>query len=1123
MIYLFDGHALDTERRELRRGAALVAIEPQVFDLLRLLIEQRARVLGKDDLLAAVWKGRIVSESTLTSRMAFLRRAIGDSGEQQRLVRTVARNGYRFVGAVREQPSLEDAAGSSAEAPAAAPRAERRQLTIIACALDAALDLASRLDPETLRELMADCFGRLERVIALHHGVVAGRTGDGVLGCFGYPQAHEADAENAIRAGLAAIEAVAALAPRVAGRPLALRVGIATGLVVVGDSAADGCSVVGETPHLATRLAGAGAPGAPTVSAATRRLVGGLFEWRELGSTADALAAWQVIGGAAANRFAALHPMRGPLIGRDEELELLSRRWQQARNGDGRVMLISGEPGIGKSHLAAAFEEALAGAPHACLRYFCAPHRRHAALHPVIAQIEEAAGFAPGDDDAARLDKLTRSLARCGGAGDTERALFAELLGIAAGSERLALSAPRRKELLLEAFIAQIAALAARSPVLVVLEDAHWLDSTTREWFDVLVERVAALRVLLVVTFRPEFDAPWLGPPHVAAWTLGRLERGHNLSLIRRVAGGKALPAPLVEQIVARTDGVPLFVEEVTRSVLESGLLRETDAGYVIDGPLPVLAVPATLQASLNARLDRLDAARTLVQTCAALGREFGYAALKEVAALSDAQLQPLLEQLVASGLVQPRGAGRYAFKHALVQNAAYETLLTSQRTALHGRIVGVLEQRFAELPERHPDVLAHHCRAAGLGEKAIDYAIRAARMALERSAGVEARALVEAALPLLDGLASAASRRRLEGRLRIAEADALTMTEGFASPRVMSALSLARDALDEAEQPMESVRALCGLFNYHLMRSESPACLALSGSWLERALDRPTACVVHYLVGTSHLHLGRFGDSIRHLEAALSSYDEAACRDVAFVAGYHLRSFTLIWLGLAYLYVGAAERAARTMSAAVQDARGRAHPFTLVSALLALARFRSHVHDLAGAVEAVDEGRAIAVEQRSPYHVSRADVLRASNLVDAGRCDEGIELMERALAAHRATGANFQSSYNLSRLAEAHARAGRIERALQLAEEALADVARTGERWWEAEAWRLLGGIHRLVGAGGEAEAERCLRRALACARAQRAQLWEQRAAQSLGELWRAQGRQREAQALLVSVEANP
>ena len=1145
MIYIFEDHSLDSERRELRRRNDIVAVEPQVFDLLQYLIGNRERVVSKDDLLAEIWKGRVVSESTLSSRIAALRHAVGDSGEQQRLIRTIARKGFRFVGAVREQTALDDSSAINSAVPdhrkdvAFAATAlpvfpERRQLTIMACSVVGAMTLASRLDPEDLREVMAEYYDCVRDVVERYGGFVAKRTGDGVLVYFGYPRAHEDDAERAVRAGLAATDAIGELRSKTIAEPLQARAGIATGLVVVGEmngvEASPEHAVMGETPYLAMRLLDASEPGTVAISDTTRQLIGSLFDFRNLGTfepkgNTEPVGAWQVVrDNAVANRFEALRPGRAPLIGREEELELLLRRWKQAKTGEGRVILVWGEPGIGKSHLVAALQDALKAERHSSLRYFCSPHRAQTALHPVIAQLEDAANFSPAEINDTKLDKLVRLLALSSQDASQDVALFAELLSIATGGRYgpLSISPQRRKELLLERFIAQLSGLAAREPVLMVLEDAHWVDPTTREFFDVVIERVRDLPVLFVMTYRPEFTPSWLGQSHVTALTLNRLGRRENAALVKRVAGGKDLPPALLEQIMTRTDGVPLFIEEVTKSVLESGILHEEDGAYVLAGPLPVLAVPATLQASLIARLDRLAPVRALVQTSAALGREFSYAVLKAVTALPDAELEPLLGQLVASELVHQRGTAPHAgyiFKHALVQDAAYETMLKSQRARIHGRIVEVFEHEFPETPERHPDVLAYHCREAGLWEKAIDFSIKAARMALERSAGVEAQAQVERAMTLLPRISAGSARQQFEGRLQVALGDALIMTKGFASPEVMTALSRARDLLDEADYPIESIRALCGLFNYHLIRSESPLCLELTAPFLKSRLDRPTANVIHYLVGTAHLHLGNFRESLHHLETALSLYEEDVCRSVAFVGGYHLRSFTLIWLGLGYLYVGSLKRAAETISDAVKDARSRSHPFTLVSALLAQARFLSHTHDLKGAIEATEEGLAIATEQRSPYHLSRANVLRAVNFVESGRVEEGIALMEHALVAHRKTGANFQSSYNLSRLAEAHARAGKTERAMELADQAVAEVTRTGERWWEAEAQRSRGEILLMAAPGHHEEAERCFRKALVCARRQEARLWELHAAQSLASLWLAQGRHDDARELLAPV----
>lgn len=1144
MLYLFDGHCLDPGRRELRRNDAIVALEPQVFDLLLYLVDQRERVVAKDELLAAIWKGRVVSDSTISSRIAAVRHAIGDSGGTQGLIRTFARKGFRFVGQVREQRAVpkEGTAGTSGPGGTAdnlrplpltgAVGGERRLMTIMNCRIAETQPLSAHAEPEDLRESMAAQVGCIRSVVERHEGFVVHCTADGLLVYFGFPQIREDDVERAIRAGLEAIRASAELDRQHAGKRRQIRIGIATGLVVIGDSIdADDAAryvVLGEAPFLAARMASLCSPDMVVISSATRHLAGGLFDYREVATPGETRSgssdgASHVIGESrTTNRFEALRSGGTALVGREEELALLQRRWDRAATGEGRVVLVAGEPGIGKSHLVAAFQGSLGDEAQGCLRYFCSPHRTRTALYPVISLLEGMAGLDRGDDDASRVEKLER-LARPF-AVDTGRsvALLAELLSIPTGQRYapLALSAQRRKELVLQFFVAQIVHLAARHRLLIVLEDAHWIDPTTAELFDLLVERVRLLPVLLLMTYRPEFEAPWLGQSHVTALLLNRLGPEENAMLVKQVAGGKPLPASVLQRIVAQTDGVPLFVEEVTKSVLESGVLSEHGDGYVLVGALPGPAVPSTLRASLAARLERLAGARPLMQTCAALGREFSYALLKSVTALPAGELDPLLGQLVASGLVHQRGVvpgASYMFKHALVQEAAYDTLLREQRAQIHRRIVDVFEHEFVDVRSRQPDVMAYHCTQAGLWDKAIDSWIRAARMACDRSAGVEAQAQVDMAMRLLPQIAPGASRQQLEGRLQVALADALTMTKGFASPDVMTALSKARKLLDATIHPVESLGALCGLFNYHMIRSESPDCLALAKPLLRKKLDAPTATIAHYLAGTAHLHLGNFDRSIRHLETALSRYDDGACRSVAFVAGYHVRSFVLIWLGLGYLYVGSLAQAETTITDAVSDARSRSHPFTLVSALLALARFRQHTRDLQGAIDATEEGAAIAAEQRSPYHASRAGILRAINMIDEGRPIEAIALMKQALDAHRATGANFQSSYNLSRLAQAHARAGRFDRAVELAGKAVTDVERTGEGWWEAEALRIKGEILAAAGPERRGEAEQCFRKAIECAQRQRAKLWELHAAESMARLWSDAGRHSHAQELLA------
>jgi hypothetical protein len=607
--------------------------------------------------------------------------------------------------------------------------------------------------------------------------------GDGVLAYFGYPRADEHDAERAVRAALKLVDKVAGL-DTVAPVPLQLRVGIATGLVVVGDLIGEGAAqeqaVVGETPNLAARLQALAEPGAVVIAPSTRRLTGGLFEYADLGAVAlkglDApVAASRVVGESAAeSRFEALHGRDlTPLVGRDEELALLHRRWQQAEAGAGRVVVLIGEPGIGKSRLAQAMLHEVAGEPHTRLRYFCSPHHQASALYPFITQLEHAAGFTREDLPEARLAKLEALLARSNASAE-EIGFIAERMSVPTGDKyRLPdLSPQRRKEKTLEALMAQMTRLSGRQPVLMLFEDAHWSDPTSLELLTSTVAQAPQLPLLLVVTARPEFTAPWPGEAHVSQLTLARLGRREGAALVERSAGGKALPAEILEQILARTDGVPLFLEELTKTVIESGLLREEDGHYALDGALPPLAIPTTLHDSLMARLDRLAPVREVAQIAAAIGREFSYSLLSAVARQPDGRLKEALDQLVRAELVFGRGEvpeAVYTFKHALVQEAAYASLLRERRRQLHSRIAEALEGAFPEMAETQPELVAHHYAAGGLPAPAIDYYRRAAERAIAASANAEAITHLTRGLELIDTLAESSERISREIDFRLA------------------------------------------------------------------------------------------------------------------------------------------------------------------------------------------------------------------------------------------------------------------------------------------------------------------------------------------------------------------
>ena len=651
--------------------------------------------------------------------------------------------------------------------------AERRQVTVMFSDLVGSTALSARMDPEDLREVISAYQKCVAETVARFDGFVAKYMGDGVLVYFGYPQAHEDDAERAVRAGLELVAAVGALRTHA---PLQTRVGIATGLVVVGDLIGSGASqeqaIVGGTPNLAARLQSIAEPNSVVIADSTRKLVGNLFELQDLGAQdlkgiSGPARAWAALRPSSVeSRFEALHASGvTELVGREEELDLLLRSWSKAKTGEGQVVLLSGEPGIGKSRLTAALLERIASEPHTRLRYFCSPQRTDSALFPIISQMERAARFAHDDNPQVKLNKLGALLAQSS-TPPQHAALFAEMLSLPNDGRYpvLELTPQQRRQITLEALCVQVETFARNSPVLMIFEDAHWSDPTSLEAFGRAVDRIASLAVLLVVTFRPEFEPPWIGQPHVTALTLNRLTRREIEAMIDRVAGDKPMPANIRQEIVERTDGIPLFVEEMTKAVLEAESQSAAELAAAAISPAAV-AVPATLHASLMARLDRLGGpAKEVAQIGAAIGREFSHALLAAVARRREVELHSALDCIVAAGLLFRHGIpphASYLFKHALVQDAAYGTLLRESRRALHAYIAEALEREFADISELQPDLLARHCAEAGLTEKAANLFGKAGQRSLERSALVEAVSQFTRALSLITALPTTPARRR--------------------------------------------------------------------------------------------------------------------------------------------------------------------------------------------------------------------------------------------------------------------------------------------------------------------------------------------------------------------------
>ncbi len=1006
-----------------------------------------------------------------------------------------------------------------------AATAERRPLSVMFCDLIGSTALSSRLDPEDLRDVIRAYQTCVTDTIRQFDGFLARYVGDGVLIYFGWPEARETDAERAVRAGLAVAAAVSAVTP--GGEPLRVRIGIATGLVVIGEPIGSGDSrqqtAVGETPNLAARLQGLAGPGQVVIDTATRRQIGGLFECQDLGTVElkglpAGVPAWQVLGeGVLESRFEALRPGTTPLVGRDEEMELLLRRWAQAKAGNGRVVLISAEPGVGKSRLAEALADRIGGEPYVRLRYFCSPHHQDSALYPVIAHMERAAGFAHTDGPAAKVAKLQALLSS---APVEDLALIAELHSLPSAdlAPPLDLTPQRKKAKTSEALLRQVEGLSRQQPVLMIFDDLHWIDPSSRELLDRLIDRVEGWSVLLLAMFRPEFQPPWTGQPHVTMLTVPRLDRRDTAAMIANIAGTAALPPGIAEEIAERTDGVPLFVEELTRAVIESG--PEAPAA-VSSIPHPAMSVPATLHASLMARLDRLGpAARDVAQIGAAIGREFGYELLEPVADLPGPQLREALDRLTSAGLLFARGAppdASYIFKHVLVQDAAYGTLLRNRRQRVHARIIATLEDCFPEIVLVQPVLLAQHCTVAGLAEKAVAYWLKAGQQAVAGSAMAEAVAQLRKGLDVLAGLPDGPSHGQAELDLQTALVSALTATEGWSGAEVGETLGRARAVAERLDRSECLVPLVMGQFGFHHARSEHCPALAL-GEQLEQigearndAAARLLGRVMH---GATRFWLGEFVAARAVLERCVDPLDSSHRAVERLSLDPH--STGLIYLAITLACLGYIDQARSRLDEAVSEARRLGHVHNLATTL--------HLADWTdwltrSPMVRLEECLALSTEHGFPFYLGWALAFRGGSLIVVpGQAQEGLGLLTQGQAVLGATGAILSRALLLTWFAEAYAMLGQPAQERNYLAEAVQIVESTGERYLEAELlYRVPGDL--LNAAGDQSGAEQHYRKAIAVAEQQSAKLLQLRASTSLARLWRKQGKQTEARDLLCPI----
>jgi len=1143
-LFHFGIYTLDPDRRELRRGRETIALEPQVFDLLEYLLRHRARVVSKDELIASIWDGRIVSESALAVRINAVRKAIGDSGAEQRFIKTLPRKGIRFVGVAHEGPASDDSsavtsAGLHQPLPArnASLTAERRQLTVLSCELVPGPS-ATIADPEDLREMIGAYHRRVEGIVKRWNGLVGGRLGKSVLAYFGHPAAHEDDAEQAVQAGLALCKGAEGQSHERARSPV--RIGIATGQVVIGEISSGQLTEnepIGEVIGVASQLQQAASPGGILVDASTRELIGSLFDCRPIqqvgGSEAsETISAWEILEARAVpSRFEALRPAAlTPLIGRGEELELLLRRWSQAKSGEGRVVLISGEPGIGKSRLIVALQEALQIDSLIPLRYFCSPQHTDSAFYSVIGQLERAAGILRADSPTDRLDKLDRLLARTNTTKE-DAGLLAEMLSLPNDGRYPALDLlpDQRRQRTLRALTSQVEALVRQAPVLILVEDAHWMDPTSLETFSILVNRISALRALLVVSFRPEFDAPWAGRSHVTTLTLSRLGRQDVGAMIDGLAGDRPIPANVRQQIIERADGIPLFIEEMTKGMMEAEPEGAAPQNAAASRP-HADAVPSTLQAHLLARLDRLGTAKEVAQVGATIGREFSHVLLAAVIRKPEAELCAALDRLVAAGLLFRQGVmpnSMYLFKHALLRDAAYGTLLRGQRRALHAKIAEKLMSQFTEIADTQPELLARHSSEAGLVDQAAILWGKAGLRSLERSALVEAVEQLRRALDQIGVLPATALWRRAEIRWQVALANALMHVKGYAAPESRAAEERARRLIEESEalgegleDPMLLYSVLYGFWAASYVAFDGAAMRRLAEQFLAAAERQDAAgprMVGHRVMGFSLMLTGDLAAARRHFDRGLSLHDRAEHRGLSTRFGVDVGISLLSYRSITLWMLGDPAAALRDAEQALVEARVINHAATLLFALLHTALTHLLCGAYAGASAEAGELVILAEEKGASFWKALGMLMQGCHLVLNGDAAEAYRLLTEGIVALRSTGATLWAPLHLSFLARAQAALGRLDEAWSSIREALHAVESAGETWWAPEVYRVAGEIALLSPATDVKKAEECFELALRTARAQQASSWELRSSISMARFWSQRGKLNEARDLLA------
>ncbi|HKZ30841.1 MAG TPA: protein kinase [Vicinamibacteria bacterium] len=1096
--------------------------------------------------LRALNRSPAARQPTMTALLAELR-AVRDGRLGASSADTLVRSGSSTE---RGAPTPVPAASSTA------PSGERRFVSVLACDVADILSLSEDTDPEELREVLARCHDTGAAVVRRLEGHLAKADEGRLVAYFGYPLAHEDDAQRAVRAAMAIVAELSRPdSPRgPASAPLLPRAAVHTGLMVAGDARASGAGLVGNAPAIAARLVERAQPGCVVVSSDTRPLVERLFDLEDAGELSlpglsRPVTLARVLRESAAASSGISRTALTPFVGREEDLALVRARFELAREGHGQAVLVTGEPGIGKSRLLFELGERLRDEPHFLLECRSSPYHTGHALHPVIEMLSRLARLEESHTPDQKRDRLARALEPVGATPETV-ALLTDALSLPPDEARspLELTPQKRKQKTLEAVMQLVLAASARRPVLLVVEDLHWLDPSSDEVLDALVRQAAGAPVLVVATARPGTSPAWAGEEHVTRLALRRLTRLQTERLVERVAGRGGLPAAIVEQVLSRTDGVPLFAEELTRAICDA-------AGADGDGRRPsaeALAsfVPTTLQESLAARLDRLGPVKGTAQLAAVLGREFPLPWLEAVSPLSADALRNELERLVDSGLLQPRGpapASAYLFKHALVQEAAYASLLKTTRQLYHEKVARALQEQFPETAAAQPHLVAHHLTEAGHAPAAIDWWSRAAGRAGERFASREAVANLRRALDLLLTLPEGGERDSHELGLQMGLCALLPSVGGYTSAETEQAYLRAQELCDRAGRVADNFYVHHGLWAFHLVCGRLTVAheraQALHDAGHERG-DTLSVLDGHYALGCTLADIGETEAALHHLERGTAVDEADPGRAPSYHAGMELGittpAFSVMPLWLLGRPDAALERARRT----AEKARALGHPLSLAFALYYVTWAHMHRGEAARTAESAREILKLSEEHGLFFGPLGACLLgwaldQEASLVAAWRAprpteaeaapasDEDFGRVAASLAMYRGSGSLLNVQFMLWLLALGHARRRRFAEARAAVDEALAIVAETKEVWWQAELLRLSGELAlAAAGTGAErgaaqSEAAAAFARAGEIAASQKALSLELRAAASLARLRKDEGRGEAGRAALAPVLA--